>query len=137
MKTSLNRIALALVFTVALCAVSAWAQLDIVNRPVLSRVLRIKYGDHSVDDRQYLVTAQHVVPEIKAGDSIDLLASESNWQSVRVRAVIHPTDSVVDITALALPSLVVAPRQLSPRRRVHYLGRMSTSWVFPIILQLL
>lgn len=121
MKKVPKRALLVLLVAIASYAATAQAQLNIVNKSVLTRIFRIRYGENfgssfaiEVDSRQYLITAGHVVPGIKDGDSVELEASEAEWKPYKVQAVIRPSDASIDVVALALPSLIVPPASIIP-----------------------
>jgi S1-C subfamily serine protease len=81
----------------------------LVTSNVLTRLFMIKNGNDTGsaftierDGRQYLVTARHIVPNIKDDDSIELL-KEGRWSSYTVKRItVDPPNA--DIAVLALPS---------------------------------
>ena len=84
-----------------------------ITTNILTRVFLIKYGNTfgssftiEVDDKQYLITAKHVVRGIKNGDNIEIMQN-NNWQSLPVKLIEVKPDEL-DITVLVLP------KQLSP-----------------------
>lgn len=80
---------------------------------VITRVFMIKYKDHKgadhsgtgftieVENRQYLVTARHIVKDIKSGDSIEI-KSNNGWDRISVNVIAVEPDGI-DILVLALP----------------------------------
>ena len=84
-----------------------------VTMNVIRRVFLIKYNNHvatsftiDVDNRQYLITARHVVDGIKDGGEVQLFR-DGAWQTLKVKPLyIKPEE--VDIVVL------VPPQQLSP-----------------------
>jgi len=80
---------------------------------VLDRVFMIRYKSQSgtaftldVDNRQYLITAKHVVPGIKSTDEISFF-HDKKWKKLQVRTI-QLKPAAVDIIVL------IPPRQLSP-----------------------
>ncbi len=79
-----------------------------VSSNILQRVFLIKYGTEAgasftidVENRQYLITAKHLVNGIKEGDTVEIF-HENQWKSVKVRPLyVEPPD--VDIIILVLP----------------------------------
>jgi Trypsin-like peptidase domain len=81
---------------------------------MLNRVFPIHYGNGSgtcfaidVDDKQYVITARHVVNSIKDGEAIQIYINGA-WVELKVKLIL-PQDSSVDIAALVVDRLV-APR---------------------------
>ena len=80
---------------------------------ILQRTFRIRYGGSTgtcftvdVDDRQYIVTARHIVSSI-AGQDVVEMQHENTWKSLAVELVGHARGDI-DVTVLA------PPIQLSP-----------------------
>src|SRR5687767_13563950 len=107
-----KRLAFILVLICCLTALAS-AQGSEVSTNIIRRVFLIKFGDSfgtcftiEVDGRQYLITAKHVLPNIKDVDSVDILRDDG-WQRVDVKVIrVEPTE--VDMIVL------VPPTQLSP-----------------------
>ena len=85
----------------------AYAQ---VTSNVLLRVLMIRAGDKigsaftiDVDGRQYLVTAKHVVANLKERDTVEVWKSEA-WHPMKVGS------SRVDLQACKLEYSIVSPK---------------------------
>jgi S1-C subfamily serine protease len=82
-----------------------------VTANALQRVFFIEFGEGrassfviEVGDRQYLITARHVVATIKDGDEIKLLFGEE-WRPYRVKSI--PVEPIgADLAVLALPSVL-------------------------------
>lgn len=81
---------------------------------ILSRVFQIRYGNVSgscfvidVDSKQYIITARHILPKAKDGDSAELYIS-GNWHPLIIK-LIYPKDDKIDIVALAADQLI-APK---------------------------
>ena len=75
---------------------------------VLQRTFRLRYGDNmgtgftiDVDNRQYLITAHHVMPSVKANDSL-LVHHANQWKHLDITLVGHGGPDF-DVTVLALP----------------------------------
>jgi S1-C subfamily serine protease len=96
-----------------------------VSSNILQRVFLIKYGQKfgssftiDVQNRQYLVTARHIVNGIKDGDSIEIF-HDNQWKSVKVKPL-YTEPSKVDIVVLVLPM------QISPSHPLE----LSSSGLF-------
>jgi hypothetical protein len=88
----------------------------VITANIIHRVFRIRFKDQlgtgftiSVDGREYLVTAKHIVKAIKQQDQIDVFGNEE-WTSLPVRLVGHGAGEV-DITVLA-PNVILTPPEL-------------------------
>jgi S1-C subfamily serine protease len=86
---------------------------EMITANILTRVLYIKYGQGTgtaftieINERQYLITANHVVSGIKDGESISIF-HDSNWEDIPVK-LINCDKPDVDIIVLA------ASQQLTP-----------------------
>lgn len=96
-----------------LLLIASPSEAQVITANIISRVFLIKYGEMSgssftieVDDRQYLITARHVVNGIKDGDKIEIF-HDNGWKKMTVKPLyIEPSE--VDIVVL------VPPFQLSP-----------------------
>jgi hypothetical protein len=82
-----------------------------IDTAALARILMLRYGEGTgtcyladVENRQYLLTASHVVPEIEDGHQIALRINH-DWFETEVRVVEHLIDGS-DITVLALPMVI-------------------------------
>lgn len=87
-------------------AVSANAQA--ISSNVLMRVLQIRYGTEmgasftiEVNSRQYLVTAAHLVKELKDEGTINIFRNHK-WQPIKAKRI-QVVPEQVDIAILALP----------------------------------
>jgi hypothetical protein len=81
---------------------------------ILDRVKQIQYGKSSgscfvvdLDDRQYIITARHVVRDIGPNARVRL-HNRSGWEEISVNPILAK-DASIDIAALA-PSRLIAPR---------------------------
>ncbi|HUF11277.1 MAG TPA: serine protease [Rhodothermales bacterium] len=103
--------------TIAICIMTAvtsnLSSTQIVTNNVLTRVFQIRYAGQlgtaftlDVDNRQYLITARHVVENIGAEGEIEL-RREEGWHKIKVRSI-EVKPAKVDIAVLA-PSVVVSP----------------------------
>lgn len=107
-----------LISTLIFCLCStAFGQLITSN--VLQRVYLIKYGSKygtaftiEVDNKQYLITAKHNLPAIKAENVTIEMFQEKTWKKLEIK-VVKIKNSKVDIIILA------PPFQLSPVRPFH------------------
>jgi len=77
-----------------------------VTDHVLRRVMVIRAGDKAgtaftieVDGRQYLITARHVVADLKAEDTVQYLKNKT-WQSLPVQVAQYDKIKAVDIAVL-------------------------------------
>ncbi len=89
-----------------------------ITANILQRVFLIKYGKKigssftiDVQNRQYLVTARHLVAGIKNGNTIDVFHN-NQWEPVKVNPL-YTEPSEVDIVVLVLPT------QISPSHSVE------------------
>lgn len=74
----------------------------------------LKYGDATstgftidVDERQYLVTAKHVVADLQGEDQIEV-HSNRNWMGLNVQLVGHAPKEI-DVSVLAVERLLTPP----------------------------
>ena len=86
---------------------NTWTSQEVTSN-ILQRVFLIKYSDKlgssftiDIKDRQYLVTARHLVNGIKDGDVIQLF-HENKWKSFNVKPL-YTQPPEVDIVVLVLP----------------------------------
>jgi hypothetical protein len=125
-------IALALVFPL-----SGQAQ---VTANVLFRVRLIKAGGNvgtsftlDVDGRQYLVTAKHVVKDLKAEDTILMFKEEGQW-SPPMPVKVFRCDEPIDIAILVPPTQLTPSFPFEPGN--FYIGQESYFAGFPFGLSL-
>ncbi len=85
-----------------------------ITKHVLQRTHRIRYGKAlatcftlDIDSKQYIITAKHVVQDIKDGDAVDFFRGEE-WHSIPVELVGHAKDNI-DISVLS-PAVGISPR---------------------------
>lgn len=125
----LKKILVAYVFLALLF--NPWMALgqDAVRTNIITRVFRIEYGAKSgssftidVDDRQYLITAKHLVPGIQEGDSIRLLRRKDTWVTLEVKLIFCDSPDV-DIVALALPEQISPSFPVVPTMDGIFLGQ--------------
>ncbi len=90
-----------------------------ITANILQRVLFIKYGQGTgtaftaeIDERQYLITANHVVNGINDGDPVSIF-HDSNWKDIPVK-LIKCNESDVDIIVLAIPEQLTPILPLEP-----------------------
>lgn len=81
---------------------------------ILNRIFQIRFGEKAgtcfvidVDQKQYIVTAKHLVPRINPTDTVKISINE-NWLSLKIR-VIFPKNEHTDIVALAA-NTIIAPK---------------------------
>jgi S1-C subfamily serine protease len=81
---------------------------------ILSRVYPIKIGTEfgscfviDIDDKQYIITAKHLLPKVKSGDSIEVYIA-GEWRTLFVKPIL-PKNEKTDVIALAADKLV-APK---------------------------
>jgi len=105
-----------------------------VTSNVLHRVFLIKYKRNTgtaftvdVDNRQYLVTAKHVVPGIGERDKISIF-HEKQWKPLAVKSI-HVEPPEVDIIVLIPPMQLSPSLQMEPTignlviaQQVYFLG---------------
>jgi hypothetical protein len=99
-----------------------------VRSVAMVRVHRFQFGDNlgssftvEVDGRQYLVTARHLVPGIKRGDSVRLLIGRNEWKELKVTPLFCQSPDV-DAVALALDQLLSAPSSVEATSKGVTLG---------------
>jgi S1-C subfamily serine protease len=121
---------LGLCFAVA----GAWAQVPTSN--VLYRVLRIKTATDTgsaftieVDDKQYLITARHLLDGFGAEGEIELWL-EGRWSKLKARAI-YPSKAAVDIAALDLGRPVTITFPLVPSSGGLTLGQQAYFLGYP------
>lgn len=80
-----------------------------VTANAIQRTVHIRFGKQiataffiDIDQRQYLVTAKHVVPDLSGEATIFILHNNDCWREVNVRLVGHAPGEA-DISVLALP----------------------------------
>jgi len=85
-----------------------------VPQGILNRVFPFSFNEHSgscfvidIENRQYIITARHLVPGIKDNDNVKLFLNTA-WINLRVRAIFAKNEKT-DIVALAGDKLV-APK---------------------------
>lgn len=95
---------------------------------ILNRVFPFAFGDHSgscfiidVDDCQYIITARHLVPGIRAPDTIRILINEV-WMNIEV-VPIFPQNDKTDIVALAGNKLVASKMEILIGAGGMYVGQ--------------
>ncbi|MFH1776607.1 MAG: serine protease [Candidatus Omnitrophota bacterium] len=84
-----------------------------ITTNVLQRTFHVKYKNSTgtaftidYENKQYLISAKHVFPEIKATEKIEIF-HENQWKNIEIQIVgIAPND--IDIIVLALP-LQISP----------------------------
>jgi len=105
---------------------------------VIKSVFKIQYGDKSgaafaieVDDRQYLITANHVVPGISRDSQITLYNSEAQLNILRVTPI--PCDNTNnDIIVLVPPNPVATPKRTLATQSGAALGQEVFVFGFPL-----
>jgi len=98
---------------VMLLLITLPSEAEVITANIVTRVFFIKYGNNAgtaftieVQDRQYLITARHIVEGIKDGDEIEIRRNDV-WEPISVKPLyIEPSE--IDIVVL------VPPFQLSP-----------------------
>jgi Trypsin-like peptidase domain len=95
----------------------------VVTANALTRVFRIRTGGEDedgatcftieVDERQYIVTADHVVPNVVAGGAIEVFR-ERGWERLVVTSITHMPVSTFDIAILALDRPISRTLPLEP-----------------------
>jgi S1-C subfamily serine protease len=84
---------------------------------ILDRVFPFKYKSQAgtcfvidIDDRQYIITARHLVPGIKNGESVQLYVNEE-WWTLTVKPIFTKSPAT-DIVALATDRLIVPKMEI-------------------------
>jgi len=99
-----------------------------ITTDILQRVFMLKYQGNigssftiDVKNRQYLITAKHLVKGIKKGDTIEIF-HDNSWMSIEIIPLyIEPED--VDIVVLALPKQISPAHPLKLTTDGSYLGQ--------------
>jgi len=85
-----------------------------ITTNIINRVFHIKIGNKEgsgfaieVDNRQYLITARHLVDGLKDGDTIEI-HHENKWKTVKVKPF-FPQIKEVDVAVLVLPVQIAPP----------------------------
>ena len=88
-----------------------------VTNNILQRTFRIRHGDETgtcftvdIHNRRYLVTARHLVEEIRSRGAVDI-QHDGKWVPIKVELVAHG-EGLVDLSVLAPQTLFGAPHQL-------------------------
>jgi S1-C subfamily serine protease len=96
---------------VALMAAELKLQRGGIPLGVFQRVFQIQVGNEKgtsflieVDDRQYVITARHIIGGLKDHGSIRLL-TDKGWEEIKVNLIL-PDDPQVDIEAMAIERLL-------------------------------
>jgi hypothetical protein len=86
----------------------------VITSNVIHRVFRLRYGEDegtgfvvTVDAREYLITAKHVVEDIFAADCVAVFANGA-WRELRVALVGH-APAGVDVSVLAADTRLAPP----------------------------
>lgn len=117
-----------------LCLAAAVARAQVPTSNVLYRVLRLKTATASgsaftieVDDKQYLITARHLLRGFGAEGEVELWI-EGRWSKLKARAI-YPSKEAVDIAALDLGRPVTVTFPLLPfsggltlGQQIYFLG---------------
>jgi|SRR6185369_800279 len=130
------------------------AQVEVTSN-ILSRVFLVKYGVNQgtgftieVQDRQYLITARHLVKGMKNGDNVDILQL-GGWKQFAVKPL-FPTPEEVDIAVLVLDvqispayPLEATSENLSVSQPMYFLGfpfgigidsrKINNGYPFPLV----
>jgi hypothetical protein len=106
---------------------------------ILSRVFQIRYGNVSgssfvidVDSKQYIITARHILPKAKDGDSAELYIS-GNWHPLIIK-LIYPKDDKIDIVALAADHLIAPKMPINIGKRYICWAGCLFSWISLLVL---
>lgn len=107
-----------------------------VTTNVLTRVFNIRYKDRigssftiEVQNRQYLITARHLVEGIKNGENVDIRQNQE-WKSLTFRVLtVQPPE--VDIIVLVPPTQISLTFPLEPTTQGLLLGQNMYFLGFP------
>jgi hypothetical protein len=105
-------ILVALLLSIAMIAPAETLRLDEgVSIGMLSRIFPIRSSAGSgtcfvieVDERQYLITARHIVPAIDPGGKVEIFFKGA-WVPISVNAAIFPVNDKIDAVALATDTI--------------------------------
>jgi len=105
---------------------------------VIKSVFRIQYSDKSgaafaieVDDRQYLITAKHVVPGITKDNQVTLNNSEDQVSIIRITPILCDNTNV-DIIVLVPPNPLATPKRTPATQSGAALGQDVFVFGFPL-----
>lgn len=95
---------------------------------ILSRVFPIKYGKEGgtcfvidLDGKQYILTAKHILPNAKDGDSIEVYIS-GQWHPLIIKPI-FPKNVKTDIAALAANRLIAIKMPISIGSKGIFVGQ--------------
>ena len=118
--------------TITLSAARSQAQ---VTSNVYMRILMIRVGNNTgtsftmeVDGRQYLVTAKHLVANLKPEDSIEIFKADQ-WSPINVK--VFRCEDPIDIAVLVPPALLTPTFTLEPRTDRFFFGQDAYFAGFP------
>jgi hypothetical protein len=128
----MRRLPLSCIFLACCCLSDLIASAQMTSN-VLSRVLKIKVGTEQgtsftmeVDGRQYLVTAKHVVANIRAEGAVEIF-KDGQWTSIPMK--VFKCDDPIDIAILVPPTPLTGTLPLEPNSEglmlaqdVYFLG---------------
>ncbi len=105
---------------------------------VMKSVFKIQYGVNSgaafaieVDDKQYLITAQHVVPGITKDSDVMLINSEVQRNIIKVTPILCENTNV-DIIVLVPPSILTDAKRVPATQSGAVLGQDVFVFGFPL-----
>ena len=95
---------------------------------VLSLVFKIQYNNEAgscfiidVDNRQYIITARHILPKAKKGDKISIYAG-GEWNDFVIEPI-YPKDNNIDIVALVADKLITQKMSIKVGAKEMYVGQ--------------
>ena len=109
-----------------------------ITSNVITRVFHLKYGIGTgtcfaidYDDRQYLVTAKHVIANLKDDETVEIYNNQ-NWNKVNVKIVgHHPT---ADVSVFTIDT-ILSKLKLEPTSNGIFYGQDTYFLGFPYDLQ--
>jgi hypothetical protein len=119
------------------CIVSSWVE-DMVRREALRRTFHLKYGDSSgtcfaidVNNRQFLITAAHVLTENTEAGAIPEIWHDNEWKVVR-HSVIKTGSNGIDVAVIAVTDVIADPRLVVyPTSQIAFLSQEVFFLGFP------
>ncbi len=82
-----------------------------ITSNVVTRIFNLKYKNSmgtcfsiDIDNKQYFVTAKHVIENLKDGDSISISRDDNEWENFNVKLIGH--SKYADVSVFALPILL-------------------------------
>jgi hypothetical protein len=130
-----------LILLLLLCGLTLTGNGQHITSNIYARVFQIRYQQSvgtsftvEVDGRQYLITAKHVVKNIKDGDEIGI-SRNGGWETYSVKVIeVSPPEN--DIAVIALPKQISPTYPIEPTSQGILVGQDAYFLGFPYELQM-